>query len=77
MPFLTLSDQTMNSIPFFFFFFDIKNSIPLILPFNLTKEQSMISMININQNFQLTAVTIEAIKSLSLFTTKYVSLLRA
>ena len=75
MPFLTLSDQTMNSIPFFFFF-DIKNSIPLIMPFNLTKEQSMISMININQNFQLTAGTSEAIKSLSLFTTKYVSLLR-
>ena len=75
MPFLTLSDQTMNSIPFFFFF-DIKNSIPLIMPFNLTKEQSVISMININQNFQLTAGTSEAIKSLSLFTTKYVSLLR-
>ena len=75
MPFLTLSDQTMNSIPFYFFF-DIKNSIPLIMPFNLTKEQSMISMININQNFQLTAGTSEAIKSLSLFTTKYVSLLR-
>ena len=75
MPLLTLSDQTMNSIPFFFFF-DIKNSIPLIMPFNLTKEQSMISMININQNFQLTAGTSEAIKSLSLFTTKYVSLLR-
>ena len=76
MPFLALGDQTKNCIPFFFFF-DIKNSIPLIMPFNLTKEQSMISMININQNFQLTAGTSEAIKSLSLFTTKYVSLLRA
>ena len=73
MPFLALGDQTKNSIPFFFFFFDIKNSIPLIMSINLTKGQSVISMININQNFQLTAGTSEAIKSLSLFTTKYVS----
>ena len=63
MPFLVLGDQT-------------KNSIPLIMPFNLTKEQSVISMININQNYQLIAGTSEAIRSLSLFTTKYVSLLR-
>ena len=70
MPFLVPGDQTKNSIPFFF---DIKNSIPLIMPINLTKEQSVISMTNINQNFQLTTGTSEAIKSLSLFTTKYVS----
>ena len=48
MPFLTLGDQT-------------KNSTPLIMPFNLTKEQSVISMININQNYQLIAGTSEAL----------------